>query len=239
VTFVVGGGVVRQRSWCIARHVAALDACGVDAFTYVVGDSTDGTNDVLSGALAATTKPNLTVVRHDPTDAGWDRVEPRYSMANLAAARQVWVESVLYAFPHATHLWSCDSDIIPDDNVLQLLLGANWPVMVGANVALNSALTARNVMTAWNDGQPYRKAGDADLTLCDAPVGCTWTGACVLYGRSVFEPVDVGGCSFTDGDPTRMEEMGIVTRLRSLGISPLWQPLARTQHLQRNGEVWR
>jgi hypothetical protein len=239
--FVVVGGPVRQRSWVVARHIAALDACRVNAFAYVLGDSTDNTDSVIRDAHNATDVPRVMFTRPDAPGAGYDRIgPPRYSMANLAEARQAWVEAVLRAFPCATHLWSCDSDIIVDPNVLRLLLAVNAP-MVGANVALNYSLTARNVMTGWENNAPRRRFGDADLTNLHMPVTCTWVGACVLYERRVFEPADAGGlaCSFTAGDPTRMEEAGIVTRLHELGVSPVWCPQARTSHVQRDGTSWR
>lgn len=234
--FVVAGGPIRNREEVVGDHVLALDKAGVDAFLYVLGTCIDNTPTLLHLALQETGKPGVIVHRSDPEGVGWDRGyegRPRYDMVNVAKARQRWVNEVMTNFPTATHLWSCDSDIIVAPECLTRLLAGGAPdtLMIGANVRLSPG--AWNFMLGLNDNDvPVRNGHEGEATNAANPIPVTWTGSCVLYARKLFETVEEGGLGarYDVGDPSRFEEAGIMETLRAKDRCAWWAARARTEH---------
>lgn len=148
--FVVVGCPIRNRAWALPRHLAALRAQArePDAYFYLANDCDDHTRKVgnmpCDGTIACLHDASVDVNGVEPGparlrfdilntgDPGSERVatadSPRYSTANLAAVRNEWVRRCLEHWPQASHLWSCDSDVIPDPDVLEKLLAADVPV---------------------------------------------------------------------------------------------------------------
>lgn len=235
---IVAGGPIRNRAWCVRDHVLALDAAAREAdvdmiYCYVLGDSTDDTNTALLSAIKKTGRCFTIIDRSDPPDAGHSRTgTPRYSLHNLAQARQQWVSVSLCDVP--SHLWSVDSDIIVHPSSLVHLLDS-YAHMAGARVNLSQHNpNIYNCMTRWaHDAQPYRNGDEHKCANFIYPIQCAWTGACVLYRAEVFDDL---GCEYYNSTianthPLRMEELEIVRKLRDNGIKPVWVPAARTTHL--------
>lgn len=237
---IVAGGPIRNRAWCVRDHVLAIDAAAHEAdedlrYCYVLGDSTDDTHEALLAALRETRRKYYLVNRPDPAGVGHSRdSSARYDLHNLARARQQWVDIAKLNEP--THLWSVDSDVIVHPSSLSQLLAANCH-MSGARVRLSEHNPdVYNCMMFWgHDAQPYRYGSRHEAGLADwlYPVPCYWVGACILYRTEVFTEL---GCAYFDDSiasthPLRMEELGIVRKLRSLDIRPQWVPSARTTHL--------
>lgn len=242
IKMIVAGGPIRNRAWCVRDHVLALDAAAREAdvdlrYCYVLGDSTDGTHDTLLSALRETRRKYYIIYRPDPDGIGHSRDgEHRYSLHNLAQARQQWVDVSILNSP--SHLWSVDSDIIVHQSSLSQLLAAGC-YMAGARVQLSELNPdIYNVMFQWDQspigpGQPYRGGNEHKFAGWVHPIPCTWTGACVLYRSEVFTEL---GCQYWNDDiaatnPLRMEELSIVRKLRDNNIRPWWVPAARTTHL--------
>ena len=239
---VVAGGPIRQRAWCVERHVQALHQAALHAgvelfYNYVVGESSDGTAGELAKAIQATGRDYGLTWVDNPPGVGHTRDHGnRYSMHYLTQLRQQWVDM---SPPDATHLWAVDSDIIVRAPTLRRLIDADG-LMVGANVRLSEHNSnVRNVMFEWRgdytSGEPYRTGREHYFVGHNDTVRASWVGACVLYRRSVF---DENGFDCRYDEPSvltqpsiRMEELGILRKLRVRGVVPWWCPDARTNHL--------
>lgn len=249
--FVVCACPIRNRAWIAARHAAAVmtQTRPPNRLLYVTGDNEDDTEEALR-ALYAAYDEEIQVDRFDTGCPGWARDgEPRYSINDHAALAAVYnrcIDQALERWPMLTHLWMIDSDILPDSNVLELLLEADKAII---------SAVVRNSPGAWNfmrgvraDREPQRSQDDETaLQRRDkAPFRVTFLSACTLFRREVLVgevierwdgPVGVGEPGWRDErkparyapDP-RSHDFGLVASAKAAGYSLWVHPLARTLH---------
>lgn len=250
--FVVAGCPLKNRLWCAERHAYSLASQSrrPDALFWLLNDDTERTGvGLCNGVLQVNDCPPGTIEHFDTGDTGYSRIAvngtPRYSIANLATVRNKWVERALALWPHLTHLWSVDSDVLPDADVLSLLLDADLPV-VAAVVANNADSTVYNYMCGWSRQQPSidgevvqpRRNGDEALRLLRTdPFAVSMTGACVLIRRDVVDTA-TAYCMCYD-DHVQGEDIAFSIEAQRYGFMLAVHPLARTSHVQHSGEVWR
>lgn len=247
--FVVAAAIARNRAWVLPRWATALYGQGrkPDAAYLLLNDCTDGSRLLLEGVSE---QPGAWPAAFDVLNTGaegYDRIAPRYSTANIARLRNELTGRVLARWPQATHLWSVDSDILPDPDVLEKLLAADKPVC--AAVVRNSTAPVWNFWRGAQEfgwrGQPgysWRpcRLGGRDNELAeelalggDRPFSVTMTGACVLIRRDVLD----AGVRYADN--VDGEDVAWSMAAREKGFPLYVHPLARTRHAQRNGEEWR
>ena len=77
----------------------------------------------------------------------------RYSSENMSKVRNHWIDEALKRWPQATHFWMVDSDVLPNRDVLQLLLDAKEPIIGGI---VRHGENAYSFMQKWVDQQPRR-----------------------------------------------------------------------------------
>lgn len=249
-SLVVMGCPIRNRSWAVERHVQSMIAQTrrPDALLYLDNGSTDDTAEtllaqipkVLAGNYDRQDEPyiqNLHVALHEPVAGGDDRVDPRYSIHNLADVRNCLIEMFLNEYPDATHLWSCDSDVIPDPDVVELLLSANKP-MIAAVVRNSTALVYNFMLGVSGDGEEFFRTDreEGAITWSNGPFAAAMTGACVLIRRDVLEL----GCRY--GYHPQGEDAAFCSNLEKTWAGP--HPIyvhseAKTAHVQKDGSEWR
>lgn len=212
--YVVACCPAYKRDWVLPRWRAAINAAG-----QVAGQPRD-----------------RSVVLLDT--AGGERVATdavaRYDIAHLAEIRNDLLRYVLLRHPRATHVWSCDSDVLPNADVLRRLLDAHLPIV--AAVVRNSPMArVYNYFCGLDiDGVPVRDGSEAGKLTANShtPFAVTMTGACCLYERGVFER----GVQWA-AHP-RGEDVGLAILARRLGVGMYVHPLAHTRHLQPDGSEW-
>lgn len=230
-TFVVAGTIARDRVWALPAWHRSLHADATrkpDATYVLLNDCSDDSYRTLK-ILRCRTVPY-----HFGPDCGTDRVGPnRYSMQRLAHLRNVWIDDCFVQWPHLTHLFSCDSDVLPDPNVLSLLLAADKPVI--AAVVRNGPGPVYNFFCGdGNEGDYGRLHRDGTegerLDSLTAPFRVTMTGACCLYRRDAID----SGLRFHAHD--QGEDVGLAIQAKELGIELWVHPQARTSHMMCQGE---
>lgn len=221
MTFVVAGGIVRNRAWCLPQHLDAVISnlnLG-DDLLYLTGDNEDSTTAVLSDHC-------VEFFVRDTGHPGHKR-DPgpfRYDAANMALLRNLWAEGAIKRWPYLTHLWVVDSDVIPAPDCLSKLLSLDKPV-VAAHVPLMDGVTPI-WMEGWdtNADLPRRTGWERQQV---APRPCTLVGGCYLIRRDAWDK----GIRWS---PTEIsEDGGFARRARGLGIEMWAHPGARTQHLMK------
>lgn len=233
--FVVAGGIVRNRAWCLPQHLDAVISnldLGDDVL-YLTGDNVDGTESVLSEYM-------VEYLVHDTGHPGYKR-DPgphRYDAANMAFLRNLWAEEAIKRWPHLTHLWVVDSDVIPEPDCLIKLLALDKSV-VAAHVPLMDGVTpiwmedwnprfieTRDASGVLRPGSDLpRRSGVERYRL--APQPCALVGGCYLIRRDAWDK----GLRWS---PTEISEDGGFARsARDLGIEMWAHPGARTQHLMK------
>lgn len=221
MTFVVAGGICRNRSWCLPQHLNAvmnnLDLG--DDLLYLTGDNADNTREVLIANF-------VEYLVNDTGHPGYKR-DPgphRYDAANMAFLRNLWAEEAIKRWPDLTHLWVVDSDVIPEPDCLSKLLALDKPV-VAAHVPLMDGVTP-----IWMEGWSLtsdlpRRTGSERKRI--KPQTCTLVGGCYLIRRDAWDK----GLRWS---PTEISEDGGFARsARDLGIEMWAHPGARTQHLMK------
>lgn len=220
MAFVVAGGPVRNRGWVVGSHIAALRANGVDRVFHLVNDCEDDTEAVVRGAGEDYAVRNTGV-------RGWHRFghDPetfpkryKYDIENLARLRNAWAELALASWPEATHLWSCDSDVLPEPGALDLLLALDKPAV---------AAPVRNGLAHWSFCGMLgdeRHLTHMLLPETNEPFRVDLTGACFLIRRDVFE----AGVRWRATDMG--EDAGFALECRERGIEQWVEPRAHTTH---------
>lgn len=178
-TFVVAGGIVRNRAWILPRHLEAVASNYPDEMFYVFGDCTDDTQAELN-------KPGVTSLCHDTGEPGYTRDGsdgPRYSSKHMAAERNLWAAEALKRWPQLTHLWVVDSDVLPNPDVLEKLLDLK-AIVAAAFVPIADGITPIHMM-GWdhNDNQARRTGEEKLLTR---PQVVTLVGGCYLIDQILF-----------------------------------------------------
>jgi len=191
----------------------------------------------------------------DPGPA--DRLSPtqteRRRIDRLAYLRNYYVDRFLAEFPNATHLWSVDSDVLPDPDVLARLLRADRAI-VGARVRNSPAPEGRayNFWMGWDYRSPIvprpRRVGTeheyvdvyddlvdpTDRVVSSNPLYMvSLIGACVLIRRDVLE----SGVRYADDRDG--EDIPFCKAARTREYSIYIDLGARTSHVQRDGSEWR
>jgi hypothetical protein len=231
--FVIAATIARNRAWILPTWLRAVSSQTIppDAIYILLNDCSDDSRRVI--LENAPDSVPLFVQEMNTGEPGWDRIEPRYSTANIAKLRNEMVDRVLRRWPGATHIWSVDSDVEPAPDCLELLLGSAFPV-VGAVV--------RNGDAVWNfmcgfeerDGriEPWRNGEEAHWMERDKPFSVSLTGACILIHRREL----VAGVRY--GAHPRGEDVVFCIALAERDFYPLHvHPLARTRHHMRQGEA--
>lgn len=235
--FVVAGCPVKNRAWAMERWYEAMtrQSRPVDAFHILFNDCDD---DTLPSLLfrARPALHGLCLESFNTGDPGLGRVAnngtPRYSMANLALVRNEWIKRALECLPQATHLWSVDSDVLPDPDVLEKLLAANLPI-VAAVVRNSGTAEVYNFFTGRDALGPRRNGLDRALLHMTKPARVSMTGACVLIRRDVLD----AGVRYSDH--LRGEDVGMCEAARAKRFKAYVHPGARTGHVQEDGTTWR
>lgn len=231
MTFVVAGGIVRNRAWCLPQHLDAVaNNAGVREMFYCTGDNEDSTVEILSDFAYLPINRDgggLDAMIHNTGHPGYKR-DPgpfRYDAANMAFLRNLWAEEAIKRWSDLTHLWVVDSDVIPEPDCLSKLLALDKPV-VAAHVPLMDGVTP-----IWMEGWGLtsdlpRRTGSERKRI--KPQTCTLVGGCYLIRRDAWDK----GLRWS---PTEISEDGGFARsARDLGIEMWAHPGARTQHLMRD-----
>jgi hypothetical protein len=228
--FVVAGGPVRDRGWIVGSSIDALSANGADALFYLANDCQDNTETILyqKGVRYETVKTGKEGYCRGERREGWKG--HRYVFDHLADMRNLWADYALDLYPQATHFWSCDSDIAPDEDCLPLLLEADKPC-IGARV--RNSPVAYNFMLGMDSGGARRSGGEAQALESTEPFEVTLTGACFLIRRDVLESTDWG---FHDRGEDLVFSQGCIDQGHGLWL----HPRARCTHYmgQTPDEVW-
>lgn len=240
--FVVAGCPAKNRAWALPRWYAALMAQPQlwrkpDAVFVLLNDSDDDSEILLNEMSVASSwlrdTPHLSYGVVNTGDPGYDRIYPRYSTANLATVRNYWIERALHRWPELTHLWSCDSDVLPDADVLEKLLASDKPV-IAAVVANHATGSVFNYFTGEDADGPRRHGLDSILwSMAEVPFEVTMTGACVLIRRDVLD----AGVRYADH--ARGEDVAWSKAASEAGFPLYVHPKALTSHLQKDNTVWR
>lgn len=224
------------------QDVRPLDAI------YVTGDNEDDTAPV----LLTGTEYWWPRVHHFNTGCpAWARDgEPRYSLndhANLAVVYNRCLDLALEGWPDATHVWMIDSDVIPDPDVLELLLAAGKP-LVSAVVPLGKQ--AWNFMCGMEDGEPRRTGFEGRLLQAEEPMPVQFLAACTLIRRGVLEAGKDDPCFATDlrtgegiylpkvrfAPHPRSHDFPFCAAARAAGYGLWLEPRARCSHYMKQGE---
>lgn len=239
--YVVAATIAKNRAWSLLEWYFSLRTQDkVPNATFVLlNDCSDFSESLMSDlSFAAGSRwderlYDLHFEVINTGDHGYDRIYPRYSTANLATLRNEMMDRVLARWPQCTHVWSVDSDVLPDPDVLEKLLEANLPV-VAAVVANNATGAVFNFFGGSDDDGPRRAGLDVmALTFNTSPFEVTMTGACVLISRDVLD----AGVRYADHP--RGEDVAWSVSARNAGFPLHVHPLARTRHIQRDGSEWR
>lgn len=214
MTFVVAGGIVRNRAWVLPRHIDAVLLNNPAKCFYVTGDNNDATYMTLYNRGIE----GVRVMEHDTGEPGWTRDGkdgPRYRSAHMAAERNLWASEALKRWPQATHLWVVDSDVLPEPDVLEKLLALKAPV-AAAFVPLADGVTPI-AMAGWDAelGRAKRTGEESKLTK---PHVATMIGGCYLIETCLFKSRNV---LFWKETPT--DYPGLV--LLSTGVRRVFGPL--------------
>jgi GT2 family glycosyltransferase len=148
------------------------------------------------------------------------------------------MEYALEVLPELTHLWLCDSDVIPDDDVLAKLLDADLPV-VAAVVRNSPAEGVYNFWCGWRPPyaagglgglkHPYRDGSESSKLLLSEPFVCSLVGACCLIRRDVID----SGVRY--GFHEQGEDLFWSLEAQRNGFLLATHPEARTTHFMTKG----
>lgn len=239
MTFVVAGTIARNRAWSLPQWYLALydqQPFTPDAIRVLLNDCTDDSERLLrdmsfvSGDRWDEIKPQLIYDFVNTGTQGYERTgTPRYDVANLATLRNMWIGLCLERWPHLTHLWSVDSDVVPDADVLAKLLAVDEPI-VGA-VVRNSTAPCYNFFHG-SDADGPRRAGTEQFIVdaFEQPIQVTMTGACVLLRRDVLD----AGVRY--GVHLRGEDVKFCIDAAEKGFKIWIEPTARCEHWMTKGE---
>lgn len=230
--FVVAGCPAKNRAWALEQWVGAMKSQSrrPSALYVLFNDDEDTLYRIPRGTIQSSWMLWDTVNTGDP---GYDRIYPRYSTANLATVRNYWIERAIHRWPELTHLWSCDSDVLPDPDVLDKLISADKPI-ISAVVANHATGAVFNYFTGEDADGPRRHGLDSVVwSMAEVPFEVTMTGACILIRRDVLD----AGVRYADH--ARGEDVAWSVAARKAGFPLYVHPLARTSHIQRDGSVWR
>jgi hypothetical protein len=233
--FVIAATIARNRAWILPTWLRAVSSQTIppDAIYILLNDCTDDSRRVI--LENAPDSVPLFVQEMNTGETGWDRIEPRYSTANIAKLRNEMVDRVLRRWPGATHIWSVDSDVEPAADCLELLLGEDRSIM---------AAVVRNGDKVWNfmcglerkgENLEPTRYGDEGLRLeyLSETFSVYLLGACVLIRRGVLESDD----PVRYGANPRGEDFPFCSLALEIGYSLFVHPLARTRHHMRQGEA--
>lgn len=244
--FVVACCPARNRAWALPRWYASLSAQSrrPDAALVLSNDCSDDTKHVLRQLQRGSGLPGRLELHrgiyNTYTSSGSERDStPKYDIANLAAVRNECVAQCLKEYRQLTHLWSVDSDVVPDADVLSLLLAADVPI-VAAVVRNSDAAGVFNYMCGWQrpygNGDdnvnvlPRRDGSESSKLERTEPFVVTVTGACVLIRRDVID----AGVRY-DAHP-QGEDVAWSLDAQRHGYMLAVHPLARTSHYMRRDE---
>lgn len=234
MTFVVGGGIVRNRAWILSEHIDAVADNEPEQMFYVTGDNNDQTEDALSTWADRDDchvwrencfdKVGRSYLVHNTGEPSWTRdgkEGPRYKSSHMAAERNLWAQEALKRWPQATHLWVVDSDVLPAPDVLDKLLAVDAPV-AGAYVPVGDGFPI--YMEGMRNGKPYRTGQERHRT---EPFECSLVGGCYLFRADTI--------GFPHGYPWSEhklgEDGGFAAFMRAYGHKMMAVPGAKCEHL--------
>jgi hypothetical protein len=227
--FVVAGGIVRNRAWVLQEHLEAVAESMnrlpiMRSMFYVIGDSSDATEQILRANI-------VEYLRHDTGEPGYTRDGsdgPRYRSAHMAAERNLWAAEALMQWPHLTHLWVVDSDVLPAPDVLQRLLALEAPV-AAAFVPTADGVTPIHMM-GW-DGKEFMARRTGEEKLLTKPHVATLVGGCYLIKRWVLGDADYGSFHSPWMEHPQGEDGGFAGYVRSqIRLPMMVDPLAKCEH---------
>lgn len=245
--FVVVACPIRNRAWMVERHINGLlsQSGPPRRLLYVTGDNADDTEERLRDPAVGFCGPGeVEVLRYDTGCPAWHRSgEPRYSLndhANLARVYNYCIDKALELWPGATHVWMIDSDIVPEPDVLELLIDANVDA-VAPIVPLGKA--AWNFMLGYQFRVPQRDGSEAGRLLWDRPFPAPFVCASVLYRREVLDYVDEDSAAFDEeralvrfAPHPRSHDFPMQAALRAAGFQAWVEPRARCSHYMEEGK---
>lgn len=222
--YVVAGGLIRQRRWIVERYLSAVKANNPDVVFMLEGDSTDGTREYLDG--------RVDILVHDTGEPGYTRDGsdgPRYNSAHMGRERNLWAEEALKRWPQATHLFVCDSDVLPEPDVLNRLLALHAPV-AAAYVPIGDGVTPTHMIGFdYTNFRPCRTGEEKTLTK---PHAVTMVGSCYLieaqWLRFEINPIW--------SEHPQGEDGGHANFWRRKGLPMMVDPMAKCLHLMKRDD---
>lgn len=231
--FVVAGTPCRDRGWILQRYLDALRANKPDAIFILTDNNSDDTLEILSRNADVRWENLWCDPQPGCTRDGSDGM-PRYSSKFMAEIRNRWAAMVLEFFPEATHLFVCDSDVLPEPDVLEKLLALKAPV-AAAFVPIADGVTPIHM-----DNFVYRVESDGSWSLRGKRTGveATYTephqiwlcGGCYLIERRAL---DTG---LRWGEHPQGEDGFIATECWRLKLMMMVDPGARCAHLMERDD---
>jgi hypothetical protein len=234
-TFVVAGGIVRNRDWILGYSIDAITDQTVQpsALFYLTGDNIDLTENVLiEKRFDHIWNEDITVwydVYHTGY-AGWERSgEIRYSSENMSMLRNMWAKKAIETYPHLTHLWVVDSDVLPERECLKELLNEDCQI-AGAHVPLQDGITPI-YMAGWDKQEKRPRRMGSVERKADNSFFATLVGGSYLIKR---EAIDAG---VRWGPHPQGEDGYFADSCREHHMLILACPSAKTRHIM-DREAW-
>jgi len=240
-TFVVAGGIVRNRAWILERHLNAVTANGPDELFYLTGDNEDNTETFFNGH-GGKSRPrwespsgmvyDTNYVLNDTGEEGWTRdgIEgPRYNSYHMGGQRNLWAMQILGKFGKMTHVWNVDSDILPEPDVLEKLLSLNAPVAAAYVPVANNEIPIAMIGWDYSSGMARRTGDEKILTK---PHVATLVGGCYLIKRQVLEETLLRHCSLW-GKHAQGEDGFFGDTIRNIRKQMIHHPGAKCQHIMK------
>jgi hypothetical protein len=144
----------------------------------------------------------------------------------MSKVRNRWIEEAIDEHNKFTHLWSVDSDVLPNPGVLDRLISLNKPI-VSAYVPIADGITPIHMM-GW-DRLNNRARRTGDEKRCECPHLVTLVGACVLIRRDVL----TGSLTHPYGEHAQGEDGYFGDWCRFQGVEMWVDPAAKCQHIMK------
>lgn len=216
---VVAGGIVRNRGWVLSDSINSLkrQTFPPHQISYLTGDNKDDTELVLAGNGVHWWVHNTGYPGFERRESEWNPV--RYSIPNLAMLRNIWCSE----HKDASHLFTVDSDMILNPNVLELLLSLDVPIA-------GAVMPGCPPLELW-DYQPFvppcwfPKRTHEEVHHKE-PFNVACLCGCYLLRKDFLDLVNWE--PFADDE--QGEDVGLARKAKDLGVKMVAHPFATGEH---------